>query len=148
MNRRNFLAAMLAACAAPAIVRADSLMRIAVPRQELTLPKFGEKSMHFDGVGDYLEVDASTLEYSAKEAGGEWVNYAFVRNNGVMLAYVNGVLVNPATVTPHVEILSGETLIGTPKPGHFIGHIEDVRLTVGVARPADLLLHPPVTLAR
>lgn len=32
MNRRNFLAGMLAACAAPAIVRADSLMRI-VPRE-------------------------------------------------------------------------------------------------------------------
>lgn len=28
MNRRNFLGAMLAACAAPAIVRAGSLMRI------------------------------------------------------------------------------------------------------------------------
>ena len=28
MNRRGFLGAMLAACAAPAIVRADSLMRI------------------------------------------------------------------------------------------------------------------------
>lgn len=34
MNRRNFLTSMLAACAAPAIVRADSLMRI-VPRNEL-----------------------------------------------------------------------------------------------------------------
>ena len=29
MNRRGFLGAMLAACAAPAIVRAESLMRIA-----------------------------------------------------------------------------------------------------------------------
>jgi hypothetical protein len=28
MNRRGFLSAMLTACAAPAIVRADSLMRI------------------------------------------------------------------------------------------------------------------------
>lgn len=28
MNRRNFLGAMLAACAAPAVVRAGSLMRI------------------------------------------------------------------------------------------------------------------------
>lgn len=34
MNRRGFLGAMLAACAAPAIVRADSLMRI-VPRDTL-----------------------------------------------------------------------------------------------------------------
>lgn len=28
MDRRNFLSAMLAACAAPAIVRADALMRV------------------------------------------------------------------------------------------------------------------------
>lgn len=34
MNRRGFLSAMLAAGAAPAIVRADSLMRI-VPRETL-----------------------------------------------------------------------------------------------------------------
>lgn len=34
MDRRGFLGAMLAACAAPAIVRADSLMRI-VPRDAL-----------------------------------------------------------------------------------------------------------------
>lgn len=32
MNRRGFLGSILAACAAPAIVRADSLMRI-VPRE-------------------------------------------------------------------------------------------------------------------
>ena len=31
MNRRNFLASMLAACAAPAIIKADSLMQIARP---------------------------------------------------------------------------------------------------------------------
>lgn len=31
MNRRGFLGAMLAACAAPAIVRAESIMRIAAP---------------------------------------------------------------------------------------------------------------------
>lgn len=36
MNRRNFLTSMLAACAAPAIVRADSLMRI-MPRDATML---------------------------------------------------------------------------------------------------------------
>lgn len=36
MNRRNFLGAMLAACTAPAIVRAGSLMRIAAP--EIIVP--------------------------------------------------------------------------------------------------------------
>jgi hypothetical protein len=37
MNRRDFLKTTLAACAAPAIVRADSLMRI-VPTETLVLP--------------------------------------------------------------------------------------------------------------
>ena len=38
MDRRGFLGSMLAACAATAIVRAENLMRIVVPRQELLLP--------------------------------------------------------------------------------------------------------------
>jgi len=37
MNRRDFLGSMLAACAAPAIVRADSLMRI-VPVETIVVP--------------------------------------------------------------------------------------------------------------
>ncbi len=36
MNRRGFIASILASCAAPAIVRADSLMRI-VPRSTVLL---------------------------------------------------------------------------------------------------------------
>lgn len=38
MNRRGFLGAMLGAMAAPAIVRAESLMKIVVPRKEIILP--------------------------------------------------------------------------------------------------------------
>lgn len=41
MDRRGFLGSMLAACAAPAIVRASSLMKcsgIIVPSQDLLLP--------------------------------------------------------------------------------------------------------------
>lgn len=38
MNRRGFLGTILAACAAPAIVRADSLMKIARPSERLILP--------------------------------------------------------------------------------------------------------------
>jgi hypothetical protein len=37
MNRRGFLAAILAAASAPAIVQADSLMRIFVPPQEIVI---------------------------------------------------------------------------------------------------------------
>jgi hypothetical protein len=37
-DRRGFLGAMFAAAAAPAIVRAESLMKIYVPPQEILLP--------------------------------------------------------------------------------------------------------------
>jgi hypothetical protein len=37
MNRRNFLGAILAAGSAPAIVKAESLMKIFVPKQELQI---------------------------------------------------------------------------------------------------------------
>ena len=40
-NRRGFLGAMFAAAAAPAIVRAESLMKIYVPPQEILLPTSG-----------------------------------------------------------------------------------------------------------
>lgn len=39
MNRRGFLTSILAAAAAPSIVRADSLMRIIVPSRELVIPQ-------------------------------------------------------------------------------------------------------------
>ena len=46
MNRRGFLGAMLGAMAAPAIVRAESLMKIAVPKKEIILPSL---AADFDG---------------------------------------------------------------------------------------------------
>ena len=52
IQRRGFLAAMFAAAAAPAIVRADSLMRVFVP-------KTGIVTLWGDGIHD----DASALQY-------------------------------------------------------------------------------------
>jgi hypothetical protein len=40
VTRRNFMKTMLAACAAPAIVKASSLMKIYVPKQELLVSEF------------------------------------------------------------------------------------------------------------
>jgi len=40
MKRRGFLAAMLGAAAAPAIVKAENLMRIVVPKQEIVFPDY------------------------------------------------------------------------------------------------------------
>jgi hypothetical protein len=55
MNRRSFLASMLAACAAPAIVRADSLMRI-VPREILVVRPVIPTGMIFEYLGDSIPV--------------------------------------------------------------------------------------------
>lgn len=48
MNRRGFLASVLAAAAAPAIVRSDALMRI-VPRDRAVLTLDGSESPIFGG---------------------------------------------------------------------------------------------------
>lgn len=53
MNRRGFLGAMLAACAAPAIVRAGSLMRI---NQKIIIPE--SPAMLYDWVEHFKELQA------------------------------------------------------------------------------------------
>lgn len=40
VTRRNFLAGMLAAASAPAIVKAENMMKIFVPKQEIIIPSF------------------------------------------------------------------------------------------------------------
>lgn len=44
--RRGFLAGMLAAAAAPAIVRSQSLMKIVVPSDEILLPEWLESPFY------------------------------------------------------------------------------------------------------
>ena len=55
-NRRGFLGAMFAAAAAPAIVRAESLMKIYVPPQELAYETLGP----YD-INSYTYSDGSTI---------------------------------------------------------------------------------------
>lgn len=57
MNRRGFLSACLALAAAPAIVRASSLM----PGRVLTPTLMDDGSILFDGTDNYLKCDAFTL---------------------------------------------------------------------------------------
>lgn len=45
MQRRGFLGAMLAACAAPAYVKAGSLMRVVAPPAGLWVPRWTEQSL-------------------------------------------------------------------------------------------------------
>jgi len=55
-NRRGFLGAMFAAAAAPAIVRAESLMKIYVPPQEIAYETLGP----YD-INSYTYRDGSTV---------------------------------------------------------------------------------------
>lgn len=48
MERRGFLKAMLGACAAPAIVKAENIMRIVVPKKEIIVPEFNSLAGSFD----------------------------------------------------------------------------------------------------
>lgn len=65
-TRRGFLGAMLAAAAAPAFVRADSLMQIVVPKQEIILPTLNILIPEGAGAGVY------TASMWVKASGGEW----------------------------------------------------------------------------
>jgi DMSO reductase anchor subunit len=49
MNRRSFLASILALGAAPAIVRADSLMRVVARETEIVVPTVNEVAMFAHG---------------------------------------------------------------------------------------------------
>ena len=59
MNRRGFLGAILAAAAAPAIVRADSLMRI-VPRETEVLDWVAKGKTNRD-IGEILGMSPRTV---------------------------------------------------------------------------------------
>jgi hypothetical protein len=72
ISRRGFLGAMLAAAAAPAIVRADSLMRIVVPKQEIILPTLNILVGDTSGLG----AGAYTASVWVKAAGGQWERIA------------------------------------------------------------------------
>lgn len=73
MNRRHFLKVILAACAAPAIVKAESIMRIATPKEmrivgqaELTFDEFQRQLLHT--IAENLDVPYSLMagDYSVK----------------------------------------------------------------------------------
>ena len=106
MNRRSFLGSILAAAVAPAIVRADSLMRI-VPRETVLIdPWFDNVKMlgHFDGdftieswiqpitglvseyrvtrgVARYDNLSIAALAFPAP-AAGEWTYHCILRKAG------------------------------------------------------------------
>lgn len=87
MNRRRFLGAMLAACAAPAIVRAESIMRIApaliVPDTLLGTPMIFRQypnNLFLDPLGERLQLVREMIIYGSIKAAtdAEIVQYGSV----------------------------------------------------------------------
>lgn len=70
MNRRGFLGLMLAAAAAPAFVKADSLMKIVAPRQDLILAAdytlWGD-GIHDDSAAFQALIDGKPVSYLGQE---------------------------------------------------------------------------------
>jgi hypothetical protein len=69
-TRRGFLGAMLAACAAPAIVRSESLMKIVVPSQDLVLLNPG-----FVFPDDLRFMDLATQLCNERWNSSNWYSY-------------------------------------------------------------------------
>jgi hypothetical protein len=65
-----------------------------------------------------------------------WSHVAFVRNGAVITAYLNGTSVASYTYTTTTAITGPNTVIGRVQSGgyYFPGYMDDLRLTVGVAR--------------
>lgn len=93
MKRRSFLTALIA-CAAPAVVRASSLMPIIVPSRDLLTGSYDylplAQMSDFSLDGDF------TFEMWRKPTKEEFLNITTVRQNGSLLTYVNGEIV-PST---------------------------------------------------
>jgi hypothetical protein len=68
----------------------------------------------------------------------EWTHVAFVRSAGTFVRYINGVLDGSRAGTTNNFNGSSFRIGGNPWPsgntGYFAGHIDDLRVTVGVAR--------------
>jgi hypothetical protein len=75
MNRRGFLGAILTAAAAPAIVRAGSLMPIWLPQQGLIVATISD-----------LLITRGVVSYGASDvplSGGDWEVHSWVKGGGV-----------------------------------------------------------------
>lgn len=67
LSRRGFLGAMLAAAAAPAIVKSDSLMRIVVPKP-LLLTLWGD-GLHDDAQAIQALINGKSVTFEGREFG-------------------------------------------------------------------------------
>jgi len=79
MNRRGFLQAMLGVAVAPAIVKAENIMKIWTPSQEIITDPYG------------LDYPEYTVSGWVKPRLDEWMHIAQVRTSLGIATYINGV---------------------------------------------------------
>lgn len=119
MDKRGFLTSILALGSAPAIVRAESLMKLVVPKQEIILPP----------------------DYTVEGYIDSFSHVAVVRKQGKILTYINGV---PQTNLPICEFFKqiGERVIGRPNFTDILSveHIDGLRISSIARNESDLLL--------
>lgn len=122
-TRRGFLKSILALAAAPAIVRAESLMR---GKGTILLPDYSICPLE----GDW------TVEYWAKPVEAEWTSIAQVRENGRLFTYVNGILQLDNSLTGQVKVrvenqIHDSIQLETPDKGFLL---QELRATNNAAR--------------
>lgn len=97
LTRRGLLMAGLAAAAAPAIVRASSLMPICVPRREVLTPDM----LRAELVGLNMRTGDFTIEswlwLKPRDTGGKYAHSAIVCMGDQVLAYSDGVQCDAAS---------------------------------------------------
>lgn len=141
MDRRGFLKSMLAAAMAPAVVRAESLMKIYVPPQEIFIPansivqglEFGTNDFTFESW-----VKKPSDEGMLFGGDGQWKHIAQVYSNGRLVEYVDGVQVASGTLKRNFNL---NVDMGNPKTvgiDFANGWIDDLRVTDGVARKIEV----------
>ncbi len=137
MNRRGFLGAMLGIAMAPAIVKAENLMKIWTPKQEIITDPYG------------LDAKEYTVEGWMKPREGQWMHVAQAMEAGVMVGYINGIRVPndmPDVATFQnimVPIIKEKKLMGGGQV--FDGHVDDLRVTKKALSPFHIRTRQPDT---
>lgn len=148
MDRRGFLKAMLAAAAAPAIVRAESLMKIYVPPEpKLFVPEDSiVQGLEF-GTNDFtVETWIKKPETEGMIFGGDghWKHIAQVYSNGRLAEYIDGVQVASGTLKRNFDlaVCMPPQKNYSPLINFAGGSLSDLRITEGVARQIGIPAHP------
>ena len=107
MNRRGFLSAMLGAAMAPAVVKAENIMKIWTPSQEIWTPK------------EEVITASAWVAYGASA----WYHLSIVKEGDTVKRYVNGELCNDNTHFRHDVVFGDPSKKVRPK---FDGNISDI----------------------